>query len=91
MSFFTLGSRGSAALPLLPALPGSPGLRPLPIDIAQRDDLLVLVRHDVAEALAAAANLGDADLGARRDRTRFAGIAREADAAEKSQHGRGRG
>jgi hypothetical protein len=67
------------------------GLRSLPIDIAQGDHLLLLVRHDIAEALAAAADLSDAHLGARGNRARLARVLREAGATGKPQHGRGRG
>ena len=45
-----------------------------PIDIAQRDDLFILVRHDITEAFAAAADLRDPHLGAGRDRPGLTGI-----------------
>ena len=60
------------------------------IDIAQRDDFLVLMRHDVGVALAAAADLRDADLGAGGDGARLARSLDEALAAGEGQE-RGHG
>jgi hypothetical protein len=77
------------------ALSGATGvgtLQALPVDVAQGHDLLVLVRHDIAEPLAAAANLGDSDLGARGDRPGLPGVLRKRGATGEAEHrGGGRG
>ncbi len=59
------------------------------VDVAERDDLLVLLRHGVAEALAAAADLREAHLGARGDRTGLAGLLRQRGAAREAERRRG--
>jgi hypothetical protein len=66
-------------------------VRALPIDVADRDDLFVLLRHAIAEAFTAAADLGEAHFGARSDDTCLARVSRQRGATGESQHGRSHG
>ena len=61
----------------------------IPIHIAEGDDVLVLMRHDVREALAATPDLREADFGSGRDRPRLARILGQRRAAGEAEHRRG--